>query len=159
MFNLFLTDQPQVHDLVMGSVVFPEACLSLTEFLLIVAQHSLVDNAQHYLAGMWDKCYRSIVLAVHFVPFLVDRHIDGSSKFCRPLSFSNDFIAQVCQLCHHLTVIIDGLDKFDVEIVRTGCFNLLLLICLIVFVTSAGRTAGTGSTTVLGIASHSAWIV
>ena len=36
---------------------------------------------------------------------------------------------------------------------------LLLLICLIVFVTSAGRTAGTGSTTVLGIASHSAWIV
>ena len=36
---------------------------------------------------------------------------------------------------------------------------LLLLICLIVFVTSASRTAGTGSTTVLGIASHSAWIV
>ena len=33
---------------------------------------------------------------------------------------------------------------------------LLLLICLIVCVTSAGRTAGTGSTTVLGIASHSA---
>ena len=36
-FNLFLTDQPQVHDLVTCSVVFPEACLSLTEFLLIVA--------------------------------------------------------------------------------------------------------------------------
>ena len=81
-----------------------------------------MDNTQHYLAGMWDKCNRSIVLAVHFVPFLVDRHIDGSSKFCRPLSFSNDLIAQVCQLRHHLTVIIDGLDKFDVEIVRTGCF-------------------------------------
>ena len=43
-------------------------------------------------------------------------------KCCRPLSFSNDLIAQVCQLCHHLTVIIDGLDKLDVEIVRTGCF-------------------------------------
>ena len=113
-FNLFLTDQPHVHDLVTCSVVFPEACLSLTEFLLIVAQHSLVDNAQHYLAGMWDKCNSSIFLAVHFVPFLVDRHIDGSSKFCRPLSFSNDLIAQVCQLCHHLTVIIDGLDKLDV---------------------------------------------
>ena len=122
MFNLFLTDQPQVRDLVTGSVVFPEACLSLTEFLLIVAQHSPVDNALHYLAGMWDKCNRSIVLAVHFVPFLVDRHIYGSSKFCRPVSFSNDLIALVCQLCHHLTVIIDGLDKFDVEIVRTGCF-------------------------------------
>ena len=122
MFNLFLTDQPRVHDLVTCSVVFPEACLSLTEFLLIVAQHSLVDNAQHYLAGMWDKCNSSIVLAVHFDPFLVDRHIDGSSKFCRPPSFSNDLIAQVCQLCHHLTVIVDGLDKLDVEIVRTGCF-------------------------------------
>ena len=70
MFNLFLTDQHQVHDLVMGSVVFPEACLSLTEFLLTVAQHSLVDNAQHYLAGMWDKCNRSIVLAVQFVPIV-----------------------------------------------------------------------------------------
>ena len=53
-FNLFLTDQPHVHDLVTCSVVFPEACLRLTEFLLIVAQHSLVDNAQHYLPGMWD---------------------------------------------------------------------------------------------------------
>ena len=56
MFNLFLTDQPHVHDLVTCSVVVPEACLSLTEFLLIVAQHSLVDAAQHYLAGMSDKC-------------------------------------------------------------------------------------------------------
>ena len=36
-FNLFLTDQPHVQDLVTCSVVFPEACLSLTEFLLIVA--------------------------------------------------------------------------------------------------------------------------
>ena len=36
--------------------------------------------------------------------------------------FPSVMIAQVCQLCHHLTVIIDGLDKFDVEIVRTGCF-------------------------------------
>ena len=36
---------------------------------------------------------------------------------------------------------------------------LLLLICLIALVTSAGRTAGTGSTTILGIASQSAWIV
>ena len=96
--------------------------MSLTEFLLIVAQHSLVDNAQHYLVGMWDKCNSPIVLAVHVVPFLVDRHIDGSSKFCRPLSFSNDLIAQVCQLCHHLTVIIDGLDKLDVQIIRTGGF-------------------------------------
>ena len=110
---MFLTDQRHVHDLVTCSVVFPEACLSLTELLPIVPQHSLVDNAQHYLAGMWDKCNSSIVLAVHFVP------LDGSSKFCRPLSFSNDLIAQVCQLCHHLTVIIDGLDKLDVEIVRT----------------------------------------
>ena len=93
MFNLFLTYQPRVHDLVTGSAVFPEACLSLTEVLLIVAQHALVDNAQHYLAGMWAKCNLSIVLAVHFVPFLVDRHIDGSSKFCRPLSFSNGLIA------------------------------------------------------------------
>ena len=118
---MFLTDELHVHDLVTCSIVFPEACLSLTELLLIVAHHSLVDNAQHYLAGMWDKCNSSIVRAVHFVPFLVDRHIDGSSKFCRPLSFSNDLIAQVCQLCHHLTVIIDGLDKLDVEIVRTGC--------------------------------------
>ena len=132
MFNLFLTDHPQVHDLVTGSVVFPEACLSLTEFLLIVAQHSLVDNAQHYFAGMRDKCNLSIVIPVHFVLFLVDRHIDGSSKFCRQLSFSNDLIAQVCQLCHHLTVIIDGLDKLHVEIVRIWCF---------------------------GFASHSAWIV
>ena len=115
-FNLFLTDQPHVHDLVTCSVAFHEACLSLTEFLLIVAQHSLVDNAQHYLAGMCDKCNSSIVLAVHFVPFLVDRRIDGSSKFCRPLSFSNDLIAQVCHLCHHLTVIIDGLDKLDIQI-------------------------------------------
>ena len=63
-----------------------------------------------------------IVLAVHLVPFLVDRHIDESSKFCRPLSFSDDLIAQVCQLCHHLTVIIDGLDKLDILIVRTGGF-------------------------------------
>ena len=125
MFNLFLTDQPHVHDLVTCSVVFPEACLSLTEFLLIVAQHSLVDNAQHYLAGMWERCNSSIVRAVHFVTFLVDRHIAGSSKFCRPLSFSNDLIAQVCQLCHHLTVIIDGLDKLDVESVRTGCFFIV----------------------------------
>ena len=31
---------------------------------------------------------------------------------------------------------------------------LLLLICLIILVTSAGRTAGTGSTTILGIASQ-----
>ena len=122
MFNLFLTDQPYVHDLVTCSFVIPEACLSLTEFLIIVAQHSLVDNAQHYLASMWDKCNCSIVLAVHVVPFLVDRHIYGSSKFCRPLSFSNDLIAQVCQLCHHLTVIIDGLDKLDLQIIRTGCF-------------------------------------
>ena len=89
-FTLFLTDYPRVHDLVTGSVVFPEACLSLAEFLLIVAQHSLVNNVQHYLAGMWDKCNSSIVLAVHFVPFLVDRHIYGSSKFCRPLRIDND---------------------------------------------------------------------
>ena len=157
MFILFLTDQPQVHYLVTGSVVFPEACLSLTELLLIIAQHSLVDNAQHYLAGMWDKCNRSIVLAVHLVPFLVDRHIDGSSKFCRPLSFSNYLIAQLCQLCHHLTVVIDGLDKLYVEIVRPRC--LLLLICLTAFVTSAGRSAGTGYTTLLGIGSHLALIV
>ena len=81
MVNLFLTGQPRVHDMVTCSVDFPGACLNLTELLLIVAQHSLVDNAQHYLAGMWDKCNSSIVLAVHFVPFLVDRHIDGSSKF------------------------------------------------------------------------------
>ena len=122
MFNLFLTDKPHVHDLVTCSVVFPEACLSLTEFSLIVAQHSLVDNAQHYIAGMWDTCNSPIVLAVHFVPFLVDRHIDGSSKFCRTLSFSNDLIAQVCQQCHHLTVIIDGLDKLDVQIIRTVAY-------------------------------------
>ena len=51
-FNLFLIDQPGVHDLVPFSVVFPEAGLSLTEFLLIVAQHSLVYNAQPYIAGM-----------------------------------------------------------------------------------------------------------
>ena len=67
----------------------------------------------------------AIVLALHFVPFLVDRHKDGSSKFCRPLSFSNDLIAQVYQLCHHLTIIIDGLDELDVEIVRTGCFIIV----------------------------------
>ena len=73
--HLFLTDQPHVHDLITCSVVFPEACLSLTEFFLIVAQHSLVDNAQHYIAGMGDKCNCSIVLAVHFVLFHVDRHI------------------------------------------------------------------------------------
>ena len=66
-FNLFLTGQTHVHDLVTCSVFFPEACLSLTELLLIVAQHSLVYNAQHYLAGMGDKCNSSIVLAVHFV--------------------------------------------------------------------------------------------
>ena len=116
-----------------------------------------MDNAQHYLAGMWDKCNSSIVLVVHFVPFLVDRHIDGSSKFCRPLSFNNDLIAQVCQLSHHLTVIIDGLDKLDVEIVRTGCFIVVDMSDSLV--TSAGRTAGTGSTAILGIASQSAWIV
>ena len=116
------TDQPHVRDLVTYSVVFPEACLSLTEFLLKVARHSLEDNAQHYLAGMWDKCNSSIVLAVNFFPFIVDRYIDISSKFCRPLSFSNYLIAHVCQLCHRLTVIIDGLDKLDIQIVRTGCF-------------------------------------
>ena len=119
---MFLTDQPHVHDFVTCSVVFPEACLSLTELLLIVVQHSLVDNAQHECACMWDKCNSSIVIAVHCVPFLVDMHIDGSSKCCRPLSFSNDLIAQVCQLCHHRTVIIDGLGKLDVQVVRTGCF-------------------------------------
>ena len=62
-----------------------------------------------------------LVLAVHFVPFLVDRHIDGSSKFRRPRSFSNDLIAQAWQLCHHLTAIIDSLDKLCVKIVRPGC--------------------------------------
>ena len=155
-FNLFLT--ADVHDLVTCSVVFPEACLTPSEFLLIVAQHYLVYSDQHYLAGRWNKCNSSIVLAVHFVPFLVDRHIDGSSKFCRPLSFSNDLIAQVCQLCHHLTVIIDGLDELDVEIVRTGCF-IVVDMSDSLFLTSAGRTAGTGSTTILGIATHSAWIV
>ena len=35
----------------------------------------------------------------------------------------------------------------------------LLLICLIGIITSAGRTAGTGSTALVGIASHSIWIV
>ncbi len=59
-----------------------------------------------------------------FVPFLVDMHIEGSSKFRRPLSFSNALIAHVCQLCHHLTVVIDGLDKLYVVIVRLGCFLL-----------------------------------
>ena len=114
-----------VHNLVTCSVVFPETFLSLNEFLIIVAQHYLVDIAQYYRAGMWDKCNSYIIRAVHFVPFLVVWHIDGSSKCCRPLSFSNDLIAQVCQLCHHITVIIDGLDELDVEIVRTGCFIIV----------------------------------
>ena len=100
------------------SVVFPEACLGLNEFLLIVAQHSLVYNVQHYLAGMGDKCYSSIFIAVQFVLFIVDRHIYGSSKFRWPLSFSNDLVAQVCQLCHQLTVVIDGLDKLHAKVVR-----------------------------------------
>ena len=39
--------------------------------------------------------------------------------------FSNDLIAQVRQLCHHLIVVIDGLDKLYVEIVRPGCFILV----------------------------------
>ena len=64
-----------IHNLVTCSVVFPETCLSLTEFLLIVVQHYLVSNPQHYLAGMWDKCYSSIIRAVSCVPFLVDLHI------------------------------------------------------------------------------------
>ena len=119
---MFLTDQPHVHDLVAYSVVFPEACLSLTVFLLIVVQRSLVDNTQQYLAGMGDSCNISIVLAVHFDPCLVDMHINRSSKFRWPLSFSNDLIAQVCQLCHHLTVVIDGLEKLYFKIVRPGCF-------------------------------------
>ena len=157
MFDLFLTDQPHVHDLVTCSVVFPGACLIFTEFLLIVAQHSVVDNAQHYLAGMGDNCNRYIVLAVPFVPFLVDRHIDVSSKFCRPLSFINDLITQVCQLCHRLAVVIDDLDKLYVEVVRPGCFIVVDMSDR--FLTSAGRTTGAGSTTLLGIASHSAWIV
>ena len=106
MFNLFLTDQHHVHDLVTLYAVFPEACLSLNEFLLIVAQCYLMYNAKHYIAGMGDKCNSYTVLAVHVVPFLVDRHIDG----------------------------------YDPSAV-------LLLICLIAFVTSAGRAAGTGSTT------------
>ena len=61
---MFLTDQPHVHDLVTCSVVFPESCLSLNEFLFVVAQHSLVDNAQDYVAGMGDQCNSFTVLAV-----------------------------------------------------------------------------------------------
>ena len=49
---------------------------SLTECLLIVAHHSLVDNVQYYVAG--DKCNSSIAIAVHLFPFLVGKHIDGS---------------------------------------------------------------------------------
>ena len=105
-FNIFLTDQTHVNDLVTCSVVFPEARLSLTEFLLIVAQNSLVYSSQHFLAGMGDKCNRSIVLAVHSVPFHLDRHIDGSSKFRRPLSFSNDLLAPVCRLWNALPIEI-----------------------------------------------------
>ena len=106
---------------------------------------------------MGDKCNSSIVLAFHCVPFLVDRHIDGSSKFCWPLSLSNDLIAQVCQLCHNLTVVIDGLDSM---LSSSYPGALLLLIYLIDCVTSAGRTAGSSRrTTLLGIASHPAWIV
>ena len=36
---------------------------------------------------------------------------------------------------------------------------LLLLVCMIDCVPSAGRTSGTGATALVGIASHSAWIV
>ena len=32
-----------------------------------------------------------------------------------PLNSAGHFPSQVCQLCHHLTVIIDGLDKLDVQ--------------------------------------------
>ena len=90
-----------------------------------------MDNAQRCLAGMGDKCNSSIVLAVHVVPFLVDRYIDGSSQFHRPLSFSNDLIAHVCQLCHRLTVVIDGLDTLCVQIARPGALLFINYVWLI----------------------------
>ena len=120
-FNTFLIDQLHDHNLVTCFVVFPETCWSLAEFLLVVPQHALY-NGQHYFAGMGDKCNSSIVVAVHSVPFLVDRHIDGSSQFRWPLSFSNDLMAQVSQLCHHLKLFIDGLHTVYVKIVRPGWF-------------------------------------
>ena len=100
-------------------------------------------SAKRYFAGMGISAISSIVkiVAVNFVPFLVDRHIDGSYKFCRPLPFSNYLIAHVCQLCHHLAVVIDGLDQLYM-LRPSDPGALLLLVCVIDFVTSAGRTAG-----------------
>ena len=65
------------------------------------------------------------------------------------LSFTNDLIAQVCQLCHN--IILLSLMPLISSMLRPSDHDalLLLILCLIGFVTSAGRTAGTGSITIL----------
>ena len=84
LLKLFLTDQPRVQDYyleVTCSVVFLKTCLSLTEFLLIVAHHSLVDNGHHYCACMRDKCNSSMFFAVYVAPFLLIDHYRRIHKF------------------------------------------------------------------------------
>ena len=80
-FTLILSYQPHVHGLMSCYFAFLETCCIIAEFLLIVAQHSPVDNVQHQFDG--KSAMIRLFLQSIYVPFLVDRHmhVDGSSHF------------------------------------------------------------------------------
>ena len=89
-FSCFFYDLMGVGNLISGSSAFSKSSLNIWKFSIHIMLEPCLENFEHYIASVRDKCSCTVVWAFFGIAFLWDWNENGPFPVLWPLlSFSN----------------------------------------------------------------------